>query len=167
MKGVVDIEFVISVLVFLVTISFTVITIGRQFPSLEERALTDDIKSKSYQLAELLIFDEGEPKNWETKPLGEVRRIGLSSGQHYILDIDKITSLQAICNGDYAAFKSILGLSEDVSIYITDSGENSAVLTCPPFEQSKSRPEFVTHRFATLQEAGGFTVLEINVTLIA
>ena len=64
-KGIAELEFIISVFVFITTISFVTFLIINNIPILHGLSASESLKSKSYQYSELLLFDEGVPMNRE------------------------------------------------------------------------------------------------------
>lgn len=148
MRGMVNIEFILSSMVFLVSVAFVILTVARQFPTLEEHALTDDLRSKGYQLSELLMFGKGEPENWETLPPAQAKRFGLSSGQRYVLDRNKIAALAQRC-ADYASVRQVIGLEESFSITAVQN-DGTTLLSCGPQGQSAVRQKIVTRRFGVV-----------------
>lgn len=147
MKGILDIEFAVSLFVFLVVLSFVTISIVGTIPLLREQALTDDIRSKAWQLSELLVFDTGEPSSWTIET---VRRIGLSNGTRYGIDSTKITRLRTLCDGrdGYLRVKELLTVSvrNDIMITITEGG---ASFRCAPPAISSIAPTAVVTRYGT------------------
>ena len=97
MKGMAEIEFILSVFVFITTVSFVTSIVISNMPLFHSTSTSDTLKAKSWQYSEMLLLDEGDPANWQTLPFDEVNRIGLSTGKRYVIDQDKITKLAAFC----------------------------------------------------------------------
>ncbi len=166
MKGIAEVEFIISVFVFITTISFVTFLIINNIPLLHNAALTDRLKSRSYQYSELLLFDEGSPKNWHTEPENS-SRIGFSSGNMYFLDDKKIRALADICQ-DYQNAREKLALdSFDIVIeasHLDDTpitGDSKAI--CKPAVTTQLRPQFQTTRIGVLTN---MTIVKIKVVTI-
>ena len=145
-KGVVDIEFMVSILIFLTVLTFVTFSVIGLFPRLHEEAFAHDIRSKAFQVSELLMFDRGEPTDWDTAAtIGDVKRLGFSTGGNYTLDRNKINKLNTFCSdpSNYAALKSLLGLdyTNDIIIDIKEPpGPGSAILAaCQPLVVSQVR----------------------------
>jgi hypothetical protein len=115
MKAAINIEFMVSVFIFLSVIISTVIIIERELVPLEEMTRSEDVKTKGYYISDMLIFDRGFPENWDSTNVG---RIGLSAGENYLLSLDKIQQLDALCTEDYARMRRILGQVNDIGIGI-------------------------------------------------
>ncbi len=154
MKGTLDIEFVISVLVFMTTIAIVSISIINNFPRLHEETFSQDLKAKSFQISELLMFDRGEPINWDTLPVTSVKRLGLSNGTKYDISPEKVSALQGYCTGNYAGVKDLLGLDfrNDISIEIRDIDLGTAVLDCRPAAVSEIRAQATITRFVLMAD---------------
>jgi hypothetical protein len=150
MKGVVDIEFILSVVVFLSTISFVSFLIIGNIPLLHGNAASEDLRSRAYQVSQILLTDRGEPVNWDPNT---VTRIGLTNGEGYVLNTTKIVNLQTLCTGSYTTVKSLLGQDyrTDFHISVKDSG-NQTLLYCGPPVLSLLRPEFRIVRVAVLND---------------
>jgi hypothetical protein len=149
-KGVIDIEFILSVVLFFGTITFVSFMIISNVPVFHNEAVNDDIRARAYEISQVLMFDEGYPKDWSA---ANVKTIGLSAGEHYILSEDKIASLNALCSSNYTLAKNMLGqgFRNEIKITITDSN-GAELLTCLPRSRVSGRPEFVISRFATLPD---------------
>ena len=153
MKGVVDIEFILSVMVFLTTVTFVTFIIMSNTPLFHRESLNEDLRSRAYEMSELLIFDEGYPSDWGA-PGVVVQRLGLSDGDMYVLSLEKINKFDSICQNQpgYQNVKALLGqdFRTDINIEITDSDNNNLV-NCTPVVITTVRPKFQITRFAVLQ----------------
>lgn len=140
-KGVVDIEFMVSIMVFLTVIAFVAATIVGSVPKLNQEAFSQDIKSKSFQVSELLLFDKGHPDLWTVLNVG---RLGLSNGTRYYIDPAKVLSLRTLCTADYARVKDLLGLDfrNEVILQVEDVLTPTPLdLNCTPAVISEIRPQ--------------------------
>ncbi|MFH0832563.1 MAG: hypothetical protein V1900_02500 [Candidatus Aenigmatarchaeota archaeon] len=115
MKAAINIEFLISVFLFLSVIVSTTIVVERELFPLEERSLLEDLKARSHYISSMLLFDNGFPENWNSS---NVKRLGLSSGENYILNMSKINELNKTCSTSYKTFKGLLSVREDVELGI-------------------------------------------------
>ncbi len=128
MKGIINIDFIVSILVFVSTLSFVAISIISRIPLFHHEAYTDDLRSRTYQVSHLLLFDRGWPENWNE---ANVERIGLSI-EPYILNRSKIDSLEILCSNSYEKVNSLLAdINTVVTINITLSDGNQ-ILSCGP-----------------------------------
>ena len=152
-KGVIDIEFIVSALVFLTTIIFVTFLIISEIPTFRSGAFSDDLRSRAYETSQLLLFDEGEPANWQTlSDVNQVRRLGLSSGSRYGTSSSKISKLNEFCStiSGYQSVKGLLGLDfrNDVRINVTDA--SGALASCGPGVTGLVRPQAQITRFGVL-----------------
>ncbi len=162
-KGVIDIEFILSVFVFLGVVVFVTFVIIGNIPVFHREALNENLRARAYQASQLLVFDEGEPSNWDTS---NVRRIGLqvSTGDAYRISRTKITNLATLCN-DYDRLRSLLvqDVRHDVRINITGSS-GQPLLDCGPPVRATLVPEFPITRYAVLDD-GTNTIVMISVSI--
>ncbi|HLD39500.1 MAG TPA: hypothetical protein VJB05_04280 [archaeon] len=172
MKGFAEIEFVISVFVFITTVSFVTSIVISNMPLFHGASISDTLKAKSWQYSEMLLLDEGAPANWQTLPFDEVNRIGLSTIERYVLDKDKIDMLAAMCSDPgYTSIKIMLGLDirNDIIIeasYLDDSPVTGGSKTvCGPSTITQIRPRFQTVRFGVLNDADR-TIIRVKVIII-
>ena len=170
-KGIAELEFIISVFVFITTISFVTFLIISNIPILHSLSASESLKSKSYQYSELLLFDEGAPMNWEDESdTQNIKRIGLSGGRRYFVDVDKIAKLNSICS-NYQLARQKLGLeNEDIVIevsYLDDTPLNGLPkIICGPSVTTQVRQQFQTTRLGVMPRQGGDTyVIQIKVTV--
>ncbi|MBI2579476.1 MAG: hypothetical protein HYW27_01080 [Candidatus Aenigmarchaeota archaeon] len=162
MKGQVNFEFIISVMVFLSVMSFITIQIINGVSVLRRELSVEDMKSSAFQVSNVIAFDEGYPENWNA---GNVLRIGLSSG-FYSLDDGKINSLKELCESEngYKKFVSLIGLefSKDVYLNISKlSGETLAI--CSPKVESRVRNIVQADRTFF---SGGYGIVKLNIKVI-
>ena len=169
MKAVADIEFIISVLVFLTTISFITFMIVSRVSSLQADSISNNLKADSYEVSQLLLFDRGMDNTgsfdwWQRASINDVTKLGLSTGIPYALDLNKISKLNSFCNpmtvATYDRLKALLGqdIQNDVIITINTS---TVILDCRPLGDIVSRPKFMTKRVGVVNNA--IAVMEVSV----
>lgn len=159
MKGIVNIEFVLSVMVFLSTVSFVTFVIINNIPTMHHEAVSDHIKARAYEISHMLIFDTGNPANWDES---NVRKIGLSSGKPYELSSEKITNLNDLCSNSPSWIKTMLtepGIFVDIKI---KNIKNNLQLT-PDCSINETGVKFMITRFALV----GSDIARVEVTVIA
>ncbi len=168
-KGVLDIEFMISIMVFLTAIAFVSFSLVNNIPKLHQESLSQDIKSKAFQISELLMFDQGWPTNWNTllpDQDGQVNRLGLSGGNRYFLDSEKVTKLNTYCTipGKYDKIKDLLGLDfrNEVSIEIHDT-DLIVKMDCKPPVTSQVRPKATITRIAIDSATNKILIMTVSV----
>lgn len=161
MKGIIDIEYLLAIAVFLTTISFVTIIIMSNVPLFHREAVSEDLRARAYQISELLLFDRGDPVNWDQV---NVNRIGLSTGTRYKLSSLNIVALKELCTANYQRVKNLLGQDyrTDVLIEVTDQDDN-LLARCMPASVTTVRPNFQITRFAALDN-GKIAKLTVSVT---
>ena len=168
-KGVLDIEFMISIMVFLTAITFVSFSPVSNIPKLHQESLSQDIKSKAFQISEILMFDQGWPTNWTTllpNQDSQVNRLGLSGGGRYFLDSAKVTALNTYCTvpGKYDKIKDLLGLdySNEVAIEIQDT-DLIVKMDCKPPVTSQVRPKATITRIAIDSATSKMVIMTVSV----
>ncbi|MBS3054230.1 MAG: hypothetical protein J4431_01710 [Candidatus Aenigmarchaeota archaeon] len=137
MKGMLDIEFILAIAIFIGTASFILLTINSQIPFLEEKSDFNNIIAESYRISDMLAYGSGT-HGWETLIAGrpeDVEMIGLSSGRRFYLSREKLNALHGLCNPPVAAnfvkLESMLASGGGAGIQVTDRSGN-ALVSCPP-----------------------------------
>lgn len=138
-KGILDIEFILSVFVFVTTVSFAVImvVIGN-IPGLQQLSTSEDLRSRNFQITEKLIFTQGYPEDWVED---SVASLGLSSGEYYKMSLNKINNMSSLCQNNYQKVKDLLGLGYQNDVYINISytdGEDLLICSYGVTKRSKS-----------------------------
>lgn len=141
MKGIVNIEFILSIVVFLTVISFVTITIINNIPVFEGEFINNKIKMRGYQISYILLFDEGFPKNWSYE---NILRFGLSSGNPYFINNTKILELEKYCNKNYTDFRKMV----NGNIRLNFSYMNETTMIYCRGIEGKERFESTINRFA-------------------
>ncbi len=146
MKGQFTVEFIIAVVSFIVIVVYVMNFVGREVPAYTSRHASDELRTRAYQISEVLIFDDGD---WDDIPL-EASHIGLSSGYH-ILNKTKIEKMGTLCAtedgykkilstlninthttpNEYANYKSYM-LTENKCADISIRDTAGEILSCPP-----------------------------------
>jgi len=144
MKGQVTIEFIISVSVFIGVVVFLAFNIINSITPLHESAVNEIKRSQAYQASELLLFDTGEPKNWDKD---NVIRLGLSTGEPYKISSEKLQKLNETCN-DYDKLKNLLSIGNRsyIAIVVSDMDGN-IIVNC----KKDLKPVFSIERFGVLE----------------
>lgn len=168
----IEVEFIISVFVFVTSVSFVTLIIVGNIPFLHNTAAGESSKAMSYQYSEMLLFDEGYPTNWSSGNFAGARRLGFSTGKHYVLDVNKITKFNTYCLDaavGYSAIKAILGVdnAHDISIEAVKLNGSAVVgnstQLCGPPITTRLRQQFYTTRPGMLATG---EIIEIKTTII-
>ncbi|MBI4896497.1 MAG: hypothetical protein HY832_03020 [Candidatus Aenigmarchaeota archaeon] len=155
MKGVVDIEFMISLFMFLVTISFITYTIAGNLPRYHEEATVNHLRSVAFQASELLLFDKGNPQDWQSESvITDVNQIGLAADKKYKIDSVKIAALNKYCTNEYDAIKNKIIHDDALEMNLTILYPPYAVHCAPPsISETKNRVKIVRYAVVGLQIA--------------
>jgi hypothetical protein len=164
-KGILDIEFILSVIVFLGVTAFCIFIIAINImPTAHRFSISEDMKARSYQVSELLLFSQGNPKNWNET---NVSSLGLSSEEFYILNATKIYNLKNFCQNNYVRVRELLGQDYSIDFVINVTYENgSSVFLCNQRSRTRVRPEYTINRLAILNESGSLSIIKFAVGLI-
>ncbi len=165
-KGFIEVEFIISVMLFLTVIVFIVVSISREIPSLENRANIDNIRANGYAISQLLLFDKGEPQDWGgLAGYDHIRRIGLSSGEPYVLSLNKINKLEGFCRD--RGYQNLMSMFNQNEINITVKylegcpADCSLVKSCGMGFERPSNVKFVINRFGVVENR----IVNITITI--
>lgn len=111
-KGITNFEFVLAVFVFLSTISFVSLSIINKIPNIHAVSVGEDVKSSSYYMSQVLIFDRGSPSDWEALvgvDESRINRTGLAGAQSYVLDSTKVAKLGELCVSSRNKIREMFG----------------------------------------------------------
>ena len=144
-KGQTGVEFIVSSVIFLVTVSYASLTIINNMPIYHDYADTEDLSAKSYQLSEYLLFNylASEPTS---VPL-----------EKYVIDKTKLESLRTLCetSADSNAIRAGLmtgGKDVDIIIdYIDQTCTPTLPLHCTT-SSSGGGKKIIIKRFAVLED---------------
>jgi hypothetical protein len=142
MKGIINIEFVIALLVFISTVSFVSMMVINSLPALRYEAISNDMKSRAYQLSNVLLAN--------------------FSNQDYVLDMNNINEMKnKYCSSpdDYENFRNLF--SEYLTLEI-EQLDGTELISCKPAIETRLKPEFTLKRFATVNNE----IIVMNIGII-
>jgi hypothetical protein len=116
---------------FVFSVTFLISQLFSYYPAYINEARRQTLFSEAFQVSELLVNDVGEPANWYAIPLSNVKRIGLlneSLNRTNVVSIIKVSRANATCNSNYAQFKQLLDLKNDVNFVVYLEG--SLIANC-------------------------------------
>ncbi len=125
LKAQLTVEYLASFITFIGLIIFIYFTYSSNIPSFIEEVKKEDVRSKAYQLSEMLVNDPGEPINWDD--VGSIKRIGLSdenSNKTNLISFDKVTELENRCS-NFNEIQKRLGLNKSFSVYVFNISQNN------------------------------------------
>jgi hypothetical protein len=136
-KGQINVEYFVSVIVFIIFTSYIVIELLRFVPYYLVEVDNEVMRSEAYQLSELLVNDAGSPSNWENHDAGAITRLGLSdekANRTNMLSMTKVQSFNSNCTtgGGYDKVGRWLDTYDSFSIVIIDSATSNVVANCQP-----------------------------------
>jgi|GEM_PF-1920130 len=166
MKAQVNLEFIISVGVFISTLTFVTASVTGIFPEFQNEVNKNILKSRAWQISEIL-FEKGYPENWKT--LDEVSMLGFSDDEYYILNKTKLTAINQCDSASYDKLRKLfsIGVRRDFIINITlleKNGEREYVY-CGPKVISLAAPKLWVTRFALINESDGLKILKIRIAV--
>lgn len=137
MKGQLTIQYLASFIFFIGLIVYVYFAYSANIPRFVQEVDKEDLRSKAYQLSEVLVNDPGHPINWDGD---SVDRIGFSdhhSNKKNLISKSKIDGFNNAfnCDTDFEDVQKKLALNESFSILIfniTDDGrrESPPLLSC-------------------------------------
>ena len=167
MKGQLTLEFFITMIFFVIFVFYIYQKFATNIPIFIDEIKKEDIRSKAFQISEVLINDPGHPADWT---LGNVERVGLSDENYNktnLISIDKIADLDDICSGmgghDYGDLQDYLAIYEPFSIYIFDidqsTGARAELGSCEPPQGTYRIMNATVRRITAYSDAFGITGL--------
>jgi len=122
MKAQLNIEFILAVTLFIISILFISYTATQEWFSLKTEIDEEEKKLLGYAISQLIIYDKGYPENWDS--LENLQKFGLSL-HPYTLSRNKLNAINNCSYENYNKIKNFLSLpsDKDFLIIITDQYE--------------------------------------------
>ena len=102
-----NIEFLISIGIFIISVLVIVNYVVQVIPSSYETNKMEKLENKAYQISEILMFTEGWPANWDSLNYSNISYIGIGTNEKYILNKTKILKLTQFCSENYSNISEI------------------------------------------------------------
>jgi len=171
LKAQLTVEYLASFITFIGLIIFIYFTYSANIPGFIEEVKKEDVRSKAYQLSEMLVNDPGEPIDWDTA--GPIKRIGLSDenfNKTNLISLDKVYRLdQADLCANFDDVKKLLGLNKSFSIYVFNisqsDGDRDVLCECTTPELIKTAINTTVRRITALNNNGRLELAEILVQM--
>jgi hypothetical protein len=172
MKGQLTIQYLASFIFFIGLVVYIYFSFSANIPAFVEEVGKEDIRSKAYQLSEVLVNDPGEPANWQYVNPDDIRRIGLSdenSNKTNLISLQKVYQLDDPIICGLAPLK--LALLRPFSILIFNisqtTGERNPLAECTPFTFPTTAINVTVKRITALNntETGKLELAEIIVQM--
>ena len=112
-------DFPLSIIIFIGLIIYFIILLLQQRAVAIEKLMKRRAELKALEISEILVSDVGEPENWETLALNEIKRIGLvneSVDSRNYLSMQKINRFFSICSSDFDFIKKLFNVSSRLKI---------------------------------------------------
>lgn len=158
-KGQISIDYIISLVVFMTITLYIAFQVMRFAPQYLKEVREETLRAEAYQVSELLINDEGNPKYWDSLLVGErgsIIRLGLSdnSSRMNLVSVDKAVEFEQICSADYGIIEDRLGLDEvgyNIHVNLVDLvGDIILIDNCQSPIPSEGRQTAVVRRIVAL-----------------
>ena len=139
MKGQLTIQYLASFIFFIGLIIYVYFSYSANIPRFVEEVEKEDVRSKAYQLSEILVNDLGEPIDWNNAPsIDSIKRIGFSdhnSNKTNLILRSKIDKFEELfdCDTRFEEVQDRLALEKPFSIHVfnvSDNGVRTLVLEC-------------------------------------
>jgi len=120
-KAQIGFEQVFSLILFVISVTYLVYSLLSYYPSYINEMKRQTTFSEAYLISEILVNDVGEPANWYSLQINQIRRIGLlneSLNKTNVISITKTRMLNTTCNSGYRTFKQLLDLKNDISLIV-------------------------------------------------
>ncbi len=132
-KGQLTIQYLASFIFFIGLIVYIYFAYSANLPAFVEEVRKEDVRSKAFQLSEILLNDPGHPANWWNGALDDVKRIGLSdenSNKTNLILLDKVKKIDELefCS-DFKNIQQKLALDKPFSIHIFKIDQVSGIRT--------------------------------------
>jgi len=141
MKAQIGFEQIVSLLLFVTSATHLVYLLLSYYPSYINEMKRQMILSEAYQISEILVNDCGDPANWYSVQVNQIKRIGLlneSLNKTNVISITKSINATRLCDSDYQRFKQLLDLKNDISL-IVYIGNNVLVNCTRPIGERVAR----------------------------
>ena len=165
MKAQISIEYIISVIVFILFATYIFFRVIVYPAGYINEIKTQRLKSEAYQISELLVNDPGEPLDWNIKPDNERIRIGLSDSNQNktnFLSMNKIAEFNDTCNTNYDEIKRLIGTDYQFSIFLSSSGTASTRLINCSYPGMVVKPvKFEVSRIVAFDSTYGELIVEL------
>ena len=170
LKGQLTIQYLASFIFFIGLIVYIYFAYSANLPAFVEEVRKEDVRSKAFQLSEVLLNDPGDPANWGSG-IGP-DRIGLSdenSNKTNLISKSKVDELGVICS-NFDDVQQKLALYKPFSIYVfeidqTTGDRGTPLVECVPPDFPKTTINATIKRITVLNESGDLKLAELIVQM--
>lgn len=168
-------QYLASFIFFIGLIVYIYFAYAENIPNYIEEVEKEDLRSKAYQLSEILINDNGQPINWDHLADNQILRVGLSdetSNKTNLISLDKVSKLDNMCGNTDAEFQKIqqkLAMEKPFSIYVFNisqtDGQRKLLLDCFPSKFPKKVLNATVKRIVALKSSNSIDLAELIVQM--
>jgi len=168
LKGQLTIQYLASFIFFIGLIVYIYFAYSANLPAFVEEVRKEDVRSKAFQLSEVLVNDPGDPADWGP---ADPNRIGLSdenSNKPNLISKRKVDKLGLICS-NFDDVQQKLALDKPFSIYVFEidqtTGNRNQLLGCASPDFPKTTINATIKRITALEESGNLKLAELIVQM--
>lgn len=176
MKAQLTIQYLASFIFFIGLIIYIYFAYSANIPQFIEEVNKEDVRSKAYQLSEVLINDPGQPINWNSVALSLIKRIGFSdqnTNKTNMISYDKLNKFSdefgdCTVSSNFTKVQNRLSLNNSFSFYIfniTDDGERQILARCVPPVFPKTVINATVKRITAWNQSGVIKLAEVIVQM--
>lgn len=172
LKGQLTIQYLASFIFFIGLIVYIYFAYSANLPAFVEEVRKEDVRSKAFQLSEILVNDPGDPEDWWNEPLPNIERIGLSdenSNKTNLISKSKVDGLGLLCY-NFEDVQQKLALDKPFSIYVFEIDQTTGdrgipLVVCVSPDFPKTTINATIKRITTLNESGNLKLAELIVQM--
>ena len=148
MKAQISFEYYFSLLTFAILVSYLFLKLITLPPFYSSQITTQQLRSETYQISEILVNSVGYPANWNTFPIpggvGNIKGLGLSDetrNKTNLVSTAKTTAFDNICKSNgYNKILELLDIRNDTYgfwvLAAKDTSPPQILIECSPLETS-------------------------------
>ncbi|MFN6992552.1 MAG: hypothetical protein ACK4MM_07535 [Fervidobacterium sp.] len=167
MKAQLSIEYLVAFSLFISLIGYIYLQYTRNIPYFVEEVKKEDIRATAFQISELLINDYGEPENWDTLAIDQIKRIGLSDNvarQGNFISKNKIDRLKNECT-QFSNIQKWTGFNKPFSILVFEINQNDGSRT-PLITDCRSPQTVIEALNATVKRYAAYSDGDVKIAEI-
>lgn len=171
MKAQLTMQYLASFIFFIGLIVYIYFAYSANIPKFIEEVEKEDLRSKAYQISEVLLNDPGHPSDWDRLTDNEIQRIGLSHelfNKTNLVNISKVDRLNFLCS-DFKTVQQKLAVDEPFLLYVFNvsqvDGKREQLLSCAPTEFPKKVVNATVKRIFALNNSGDMELAELIIQM--
>lgn len=119
-----NVEYFVVLTIFLTFSLYFAFRLTEFYPEYLKNVKEEVLRSEAYRLSEMLINDDGEPKDWTGLSTNQIKRIGLSYAlfnKSNLLDTAKVDAFGDKCSSEYDRVKELVGSDHNFYVIVNDT----------------------------------------------